>query len=372
MPNRPKSTANTSPQPIPDISVLIPFYNESGQVANTVKTVAEYVCATGCSWEMVLIDDGSKDTTAAELLEAAADDPRLRVLILSRNFGKEAALCAALDHAVGRCAIIIDGDLQHPPEHIPEMVRLWREEGYEVVEGVKSNRGRESALKRLVSRGFYSIFRMLTGFDLQNASDFKLIDRKVIDAWKQMPEKNTFFRGMSAWLGFRRTSIKFEVRDRTSGISKWNLGALWRLSSNAITSFSSKPLRIINILGALFWGVALILGIQTLVNYIVGRAATGFTTVILLQLIIGGATMSSLSLLGRYVTRIYDESKDRPRYLITRDFRAATASPKAVSTQTAQSETVPPEAGPSDSEATSPETASPEAGPTETTSPTKD
>ncbi|NLZ69759.1 MAG: glycosyltransferase family 2 protein [Clostridiaceae bacterium] len=353
MPNRPKSTANTSAQPVPDISVLIPFYNESGQVAVTVKTVAEYVGATGCSWEMVLIDDGSKDTTAAELLEAAADDPRLRVLILSRNFGKEAALCAALDHAVGRCAIIIDGDLQHPPEHIPEMVRLWREEGYEVVEGVKSDRGRENPLKRMVSKGFYFIFRMLTGFDLQNASDFKLIDRKVINAWKQMPEKNTFFRGMSAWVGFRRTSIEFEVRDRSSGKSKWNLGALWRLSSNAITSFSSKPLHIINIMGVLFWGLSLILGIQTLINYILGRAATGFTTVILLQLIIGGATMSSLSLLGRYVTRIYDESKDRPRYLITRDFRA---------------KAIPPEAEPAAADpprAVSPEAVSPEAEPTD-------
>ncbi len=303
------------------ISVVIPFFNEEKQIPITVDALVPVLASLGCDFEAVLVDDGSSDGTWAALRAACTADARLRAIRFSRNFGKEAALCAALDAADGDAVVVMDGDLQHPPAVIPEMVRLWRDEGYEVVEGVKSSRGRESLGSRLNAALFYSLFKRLSGFDLENASDFKLLDRRVVEEWRRLGERDTFFRGLSAWLGFRRAKVPFEVADRKAGKSKWSPFKLIRLSITAITSFSAMPLQIVSVLGGLLLVGSLALGIQTLVKWAQGSAASGFTTVILLLLLIGGCIMLSLGLIGIYLARIFDQVKGRPRYVVAEDTR---------------------------------------------------
>lgn len=303
------------------ISVVIPFFNEEKQIPLTVDALVPVLASLGCDFEAVLVDDGSSDGTWPALRTACAADARLRAIRFSRNFGKEAALCAALDAAEGDAVVVMDGDLQHPPAVIPEMVRLWRDEGYEVVEGVKSSRGRESLGSRLNAAVFYSLFKRLSGFDLENASDFKLLDRRVVAEWRRLGERDTFFRGLSAWLGFRRAKVPFEVADRKAGTSKWSPFKLIRLSVTAITSFSAMPLQIVSVLGGLLLAGSLALGVQTFVKWAQGTAAGGFTTVILLLLVIGGCIMLSLGLIGIYLARIFDQVKGRPRYVVSEDTR---------------------------------------------------
>ena len=299
----------------PTVSLLIPFFNEERQIETTLQTVLPIMDSLSLSYEIVCVDDGSSDNSWELLSQYAQAYPQIYALRLSRNFGKEAALSAGLAEVRGEAAITMDGDLQHDPRHIPQMVELWRE-GYDVVEGVKSAR-KDSIFSRFAANTFYKLFKFASGYNLKNASDFKLLDRKVIDAWNQLPEKETFYRALSAWLGFRRTTVKFEVQERTNGQSKWSLFKLMRLSGNALTAFSSKPLQIIKIIGWIFIIFFLILTVQTSVNYFQGHAVEGFTTVILLQLLTGGGIFLGLGVIGSYIDRIYTEVKQRPRYLIS-------------------------------------------------------
>ncbi len=303
------------------LSVLIPFYNEEKQIPITLETIVPIIESVDPQFELVLIDDGSSDRTYEIMSEAAERDPRIIGLRFSRNFGKESAIRAALDYASGDAVILMDGDLQHPPEKIPEMVRLWRDEGYDVVEGVKSDRGKESFMSRLNARIFYGLFRKTCGYDLRNASDFKLLDRRVVNEWKRLGERDTFFRGLSAWLGFRRTTFEFEVADRSAGGSKWSVFRLIQLSINAITGFSTMPLQLITYLGLLLLFGSVFLAIKTLVIWFAGEAAGGITTVILLLLLIGGSIMLSLGLIGLYIARIFEEVKGRPSYIIAETTR---------------------------------------------------
>lgn len=303
------------------ISVIIPFYNERLQIPLTLDSVSAVLEETGETFEILAIDDGSEDKSVEVMIEEAKSRPYLRVLSLSRNFGKEAALCAGLDEAKGEAVIVMDGDLQHPPSYIPEMIRLWRE-GYKVVEGVKSFRGKESRFSKGKANFFYKLFARFSGYNLTNASDFKLLDRQVVDEWTKLRERDTFFRALSAWLGFKRTTFPFEVAERTTGDSKWGGLKLIKLSINAITSFSARPIYAIAMVGMILLLLFFILGIQTLVTYFLGRSIVGFTTVILLQLLIGGGTLFSLGLIGIYIGRIFDEVKDRPRYIISYDSQA--------------------------------------------------
>jgi len=297
------------------ISLLIPFYNEEQQIPLTLATVTPILEATGYDFELVLVDDGSRDQTWSVIEKASRADHRIFGIRFSRNFGKESAICAALDAATGDAVILMDGDLQHPPQHIPEMIRLW-EAGFEVVEGVKVTRGKESLASRLNAQVFYGLFRWFSGYDLRNASDFKLLDRRVVQEWRRLGEHDTFFRGLSAWLGFKRTTFSFEVAARQTGGSRWSVIKLASLSLNAITSFSMMPLQFISILGTLMLLGSIALAVQTLFNWFSGNAAGGFTTVILLQLLIGGSTMLSLGLIGIYIARIFTEVKGRPRYIV--------------------------------------------------------
>ena len=298
------------------ISLIIPFFNEEEQMPLTLAACVSVLNDTGRNWEIIAIDDGSTDKGWQLLNSAAEKDNRIRAFHFSRNFGKESAICAGLDLAAGDAVILIDGDLQHPPALIPEMLELW-DQGYEVVEGQKSDRGKESFISRFNASIFYGSFRCLSGYDLTDASDFKLLDRKVVDAWRDLPEHHTFFRALSLWLGFKRTNFSFDVAERKKGKSKWKVSGLFRLSLDAITGFSARPLYLISFLGFVLLLIFFVLGIQTLVNYFAGNSASGFTTVILLQLLIGGSILISLGLIGIYIGRIFSETKARPRYIIS-------------------------------------------------------
>lgn len=298
------------------VTVIIPFYNEEDQVLETLNATRSVLDATGEQCDILAIDDGSSDSTWEVLRTYGLHHDAFSALRFSRNFGKEAAICAGLAHVKGDAAVVMDGDLQHPPKHIPLMIRFWRE-GYDVVEGVKSSRGRESIFSRAAAHCFYRMFHKMSGIELKNASDFKLLDRKVIDAWNACPEKETFFRALSAWLGFSRKTFDFDVEDRTKGNSKWGFKNLIRLSVNAVTGFSSRPLVLITWLGMFFLVFFFVLGVQTLVRYFSGNAASGFTTVILLQLLIGSLVLISLGLIGLYLASLFHEEKKRPRYIVS-------------------------------------------------------
>lgn len=304
------------------LSIVIPVYNEEKQILKTIEAVCKVLKTVTDDYRLIIVDDGSKDGTWAVLKELSAKDPRLKILRFSRNFGKEAAIMAGLSRAESKACIIMDADLQHPPELIPEMVRLWQE-GYEVVEAVKEDRGQESSVSRFSASLFYKIMNRLSGFNLENASDFKLMDKKVVAALLQMPERETFFRGMSAWVGYTRKEIYFKVPQRETGKSRWSPLKLVRLAITAFTSFSSLPLQFVTFIGILFLLGSVVLGIQTLVMKLRGLAIGGFTTVILLLLIVGSCLMISLGMIGMYIARIYNEVKARPRYIISEEYKKA-------------------------------------------------
>lgn len=300
------------------LSLVIPVYNEGSHIGNSIGIIEKILFEHSIIHEFILIDDGSKDNSWNEIKKLAENKETITALRLSRNFGKESALCAGLEYANGDMVLVMDADLQHPPTIIPEMVKAWRDEGYDVVEGIKSSRGKENPIYKVCAKFFYYIIYKTSDINLGQASDFKLLDRKVIEAWKEMPERAMFFRGMTAWLGFERKQIYFDVAERVNGKSKWSFIRLVRLAMNAITSYTSVPLHCITVLGFIMFFGAIILGIQTLYMKFAGKATSGFTTVILLQLIIGSSIMISLGMIGIYLTKIYKEVKARPRYLISK------------------------------------------------------
>ena len=298
-----------------ELSVVVPMYGESANVKAAVEAISGHVADCCESYEIIVVDDGSLDDTWECLVRESRRRRCVRAIRLSRNFGKEYALSAGLEVSRGRGVVVMDGDLQHPPALIPLLVTAWRGGG-DVVEAVKRSRGREGRLSRWCAQGFYRLLKALSGFDLRGASDFKLLDRKVVAAWRRMPERSLFFRGMVAWLGFRRVRIEFDVADRVGGTSRWSVVALIRLAVGAITAFSSALLQLVTLFGVMFLAFALVLGAQTLVLKLRGHAVTGFATVILLLLMIGSLLMISLGLIGLYLARIYDEVKGRPRFVV--------------------------------------------------------
>ncbi|MBH1939702.1 glycosyltransferase family 2 protein [Mobilitalea sibirica] len=300
------------------LSVVIPVYQEGSHIRSSIGVIEAVLTDNKILYEFILVDDGSRDNTWQELKILAQTNKNITAIRLSRNFGKESALCAGLEYADGDMILVMDSDLQHPPSLIPEMVTAWREEGYDVIEGIKNTRGRENPIYKACAKFFYYIIYKTSDIDLGQASDYKLMDRKVVEAWKEMQERAIFFRGMSAWLGFERKQIGFDVAKRVNGSTKWSLFRLVRLAANAITSYTSVPLHCITVLGILMFIGTIVLGVQTLIMKFSGRAMDGFTTVILLQLLIGSSIMISLGMIGIYLTKIYKEVKARPRYLISK------------------------------------------------------
>lgn len=299
------------------LSVVLPAYNEEQNIANTAKVLSELLSREEIAYELIFISDGSRDGTYAEIVKAAAANPRIRGAEFSRNFGKEAGIFAGLELAAGDAVVVMDCDLQHPPEVIPKMWKLWQE-GAEVVEGKKSDRGRESLGYRLSAGLFYKIMSRLIQIDMSASSDFKLLDRKVVKVLLSLPERNTFFRALSFWAGFRTETVEYEVQERRFGKSKWSLRSLMKYAVSNATSFSTMPLQLVTVMGMIAILFSVILFIQTLVRFLTGNSVEGFTTVILLILIIGGFLMLSLGIIGHYIARIYEEVKGRPRYIISR------------------------------------------------------
>lgn len=300
------------------LSVIVPAYNEEENIANTARVVEAVMTKAQIPYELLFISDGSQDSTFAKITELAKQDPRVRGLEFSRNFGKEAAMFAGLSVAKGGCAVVMDCDLQHPPQTIVEMYRLW-EEGYEVVEGVKNTRGNESVLHKAFAHSFYKLISSLTGFDMENASDFKLLDRSVIQVMLDMPERRTFFRAMSFWVGFKTCQVYYDVAERAYGTTKWSFFKLLKYAVSNIIAFSTRPLLLVSYMGGVSLTAGLVIGVQTLIRWAMGRALAGFTTVILLLLIIGGGIMLGLGIIGTYVAAIYHEVKQRPRYVVRLD-----------------------------------------------------
>lgn len=299
------------------LSVILPSYNEEKMIAKATARMAEILQPEKIDYELLFIDDGSRDGTWAQINEAAEKDSHVVGVHFSRNFGKEAAMFAGLEQAKGDCCVVIDCDLQHPPEKIVEMYRLW-EQGYEVVEGIKEDRGEESGLHKFAANSFYGLISKATGMDMSSSSDFKLLDRKVVDTLNSLPERNVFFRALSFWVGYKKTSVSYCVQERTEGVSKWSTKSLIKYALTNISSFSSAPLHIVTVLGFIMLAVAFVLGIIALAQKISGVALGGFTTVILLLLFSASVIMISLGIIGYYIARIYDEIKGRPRYIISR------------------------------------------------------
>jgi len=298
-------------------SVVIPVYEESSFLYQVFSEISNVVESLNISYELILVDDGSKDDTWEVIKKLAETNSSLRALRLSRNFGKEHALCAGLETAKGQAVIIMDGDLQHPPELIPKMIDVWKKTDVDLVEAFKEDRGSESVLNKLSARIFYFLLRKMSGYNLKGASDYKLLDRKVVNAWLKLPERSLFFRGMTAWLGFRKAEIFFVVPSRISGRSKWSLPSLIKLSISGITAFSSLPLHIVTFAGLFFLTLSGVIGVQAIFLKLSGKAVDGFTTVILLISLVGSLTLISLGLIGLYIARIYEEVKGRPRYVIS-------------------------------------------------------
>ena len=298
------------------LSIILPSYNEEKMIAVAAETVTSIMDEAGIDFEMLFVDDGSKDKTWENIQQAAKLNPHVVGVHFSRNFGKEAAMFAGLEKARGDCCVVIDCDLQHPPEKMVEMYRLW-EQGYEVVEGVKEDRGEESGFHRFAANSFYSLISRATGLDMASSSDFKLLDRKVVDTLNQLPERNVFFRALSFWVGFKKATVYYSVQERVAGESKWSTKALIKYALTNITSFSSMPLHIITVLGFIMMAVSVVFGVISLVQKLTGQALGGFTTVIILLLFASSVIMISLGIIGYYVARIYDEIKGRPRYIIS-------------------------------------------------------
>ncbi len=297
------------------LSVIMPAYNEEDMIPVAAETLARILDEAGIAFELLFVNDGSRDGTWDAICRAREKDPRVCGICFSRNFGKEAAMFAGLEKARGDCCVVLDCDLQHPPEKIVEMYRLW-EQGYEVVEGIKEDRGQETGMHRFAANSFYGLISRATGMDMASSSDFKLLDRKVVDTLNAMPERNVFFRALSFWVGFKRAKVTYKVQERTAGESKWSTRALIKYAITNIGSFSSAPLHLITVMGVIALVIAIVFSVVSLVQKLMGVALGGFTTVIILLLLFGSLIMISLGIIGYYIARIYEEIKGRPRYII--------------------------------------------------------
>lgn len=297
------------------LSVVLPAFNEEAMIERAVLSVGTILQDAGIPHELIFVDDGSKDKTWPRIEAAASVVPTVRGVHFSRNFGKEAAILAGLSQAKGDCCVVIDCDLQHPPEKIVDMYALW-EQGYEVIEGEKSSRGKESGLHAFAAHSFYKLISAATGIDMANASDFKLLDRKAVDVLVRMPERGAFFRALSSWVGFRTTTVKFDVREREAGESKWSTKSLIKYALNNIASFSNVPMQFVTATGVLSLVVCGLWGLISLIRLIAGADVGIGTGLGLLLLLIGGVCMIALGVIGFYIGRIYDEIKRRPRFII--------------------------------------------------------
>jgi len=298
-------------------SIIAPIFNELENIPELYRRVCQVMDATGEPWELILVDDGSSDGSTEKIRELAQRDPRVRPIIFARNFGHQIAITAGWDYARGDAIIIIDADLQDPPELIPELAQKWRE-GYEVVYAVRAEREGETWFKKTTAALFYRLIRWITDVDIPlDAGDFRLMDRKVVNVLKQMRERHRFPRGMSAWVGFRQVGVTYKRAARFAGETKYPLRKMLKLALNAITGFSYFPLQVATYFG--FVSAALAILAIPLVIYLRmtgSQAFFGQATTLIAVLFLGGVQLISLGILGEYIGRIYDEAKGRPLYMV--------------------------------------------------------
>ncbi|MHB8422229.1 MAG: glycosyltransferase family 2 protein [Leptospirales bacterium] len=310
------------------ISIVVPCYNEAGNIGSLYTRILSVMDSTGESWEMVCVNDGSRDNTLERLLSLHRKDARVHVIDLTRNFGKEAALTAGMENAQGNAIIPLDADLQDPPELIPAMIAKWRE-GYDVVNAVRAIREGESWLKRFTSYGFYRIINRLSPVDIPaDTGDFRLISKPVLEALMQLPERRRFMKGLFAWVGFRTIEISYNRDPRFAGKTKWNYWKLWNFALEGITSFSQIPLQLASYLGFFVslssFIYAIFLVIRTLIY---GNSVKGYPSLMVTLLFLGGVQLMALGVIGEYVGRTYEESKQRPIYLIRQKYRTSAKIP---------------------------------------------
>ncbi len=299
------------------LSIILPAFNEEINIRYACNEISKIMISEQITFELIFVDDGSKDATWESIEKVSKENSFVHGISFSRNFGKEAALIAGLSVSKGECCAVMDCDLQHPPQTLVKMYHLW-EEGYEIVEGVKTSRGKESIFHKIAAKSFYQIISRATGIDMSRTSDFKLMDRKVVDCLLIMQEKAMFFRALSSWVGFCKTQVEFDVQQRIAGKTKWSTKSLMKYAVTNITSFSTLPMQMVTGLGIVYLFFAIILFIQTITKYISGAALEGFSTVIILLLLTGSLVMISLGILGYYMAKIYDEVRNRPRYIISK------------------------------------------------------
>ncbi|MEZ0396765.1 MAG: glycosyltransferase family 2 protein [Anaerolineales bacterium] len=300
-----------------EISIIAPIYNEFESLPELYRRVRDVMDAQGLTWELVLVDDGSTDGSTERIRELARQDKRVRPVIFARNFGHQVAVTAGLDYARGAAAVIIDADLQDPPEVIPDLIAKWRQ-GFEVVYAVRTEREGETWFKRTTAALFYRLILRITDVKIPlDAGDFRLLDRKVVDVLGKMRERHRFLRGMAAWVGFRQIGVPYKRAARFAGVTKYPFKKMLRLALNAITGFSYFPLQIATYLGFISAGMAIVaIPVVAALRLAGSQFFGGQATTLIAVLFLGGVQLISLGVLGEYIGRLYDEAKGRPLYIV--------------------------------------------------------
>ncbi len=300
-----------------EVSAVVPVYNEEASLHELHRRLTAALSSLGASYEVVLVDDGSRDRSPELMAELCRRDPHVRAITFSRNFGHQAALAAGLKHASGRAVVVMDADLQDPPELLEQLLGRWRE-GYDVVYAQRTNRGREPLLKRLFAYGYYRTLRRLSPVEIPpDTGDFCLMDRRVVDLLNQMPERNRFVRGLRAWVGFRQTAVRFERPERYAGEVKYTFRKSLALAVNGIVSFSKVPLRVATYLGLLVSFASFLLAVWYVVQKLTGAPVVrGWASTVVIVLFLGGVQLLTIGIIGEYISRIYDEVKQRPIYIV--------------------------------------------------------
>ena len=300
------------------ITILIPCYNEEASLPLLYEALQSLMGeCPNYEWELLFVNDGSRDKTLQIIKQLRANDSRVCYIDLSRNFGKEAAMLAGFDYATGDCMVIIDADLQHPPTLIPQMIALW-EEGYDDVYAKRRDRGEESWLRKRLSLLFYRLLQHTTRIEiLPNVGDFRLLDRRCIDVLRQLRETERYTKGMFCWIGFKKKEILFDQCDRVAGQSSWKFSSLFNLAIEGITSFTTSPLRISTVLGFFISVFAFLYMVFVIIKtFIYGEDVQGFPTLIITILFLGGIQLISIGIIGEYIGRIFNETKNRPVYIV--------------------------------------------------------
>lgn len=311
-----------SPSISPTLSIVAPAYNEERNIPAFIAAIVPVLESIGETFEIIFVNDGSRDGTLGMLAAASSQDPRIKVVGLARNFGKDIALSAGLAHASGKAVIPIDCDLQHPPELIPEFVAKWRE-GYDMVIGVRSKRDEEGFIRRTLSRTYYKVMRSMTSVEIPpNAGDFRLLDRKILEVINKMPERHRFMKGIFAWPGFKVASIEFQARQRANDtVTTWSFFKLWRFALDGLFSFSTAPLKLWTYIGLLSAGGAFVyLAITLIQKLFFGITAPGYASLLVVLLFFNGLLMISNGIQGEYIARIFEEVKGRPLYVVGQTF----------------------------------------------------